>query len=879
MQPAVPTVVRFGSSFELRSTERVLLAHGRPLALGSRALDVLVALVARQGALVTKDELLSSAWPGLVVEEANVHVAVSQLRKLLGKAAISTVGGLGYRFALALHADAPAAPEKPVYPGLPQPRTAFVGRQTELADTSAQLQQARLLTLVAMGGMGKTRLALQLAQALQGRYAEGVFFVDLQPLQDGAGLPGAVARALALGTASNDSAAGTEAHTEALLRHLQQRQLLLVLDNCEHLLSAVQTLLSALLARAPGVTVLATSRQALELPGERVYALRPLQLPGAADATAQALACEAVQLFLQRVLADNPGFFATDSTSAALLCDICRRLDGIPLALELAAARMKMLSLPQLHTLLAQRFELLSRSGPGGTTRQQTLQDVLQWSHEHLAPAEQGLAQAVAVCSGGFDLDTAVALVNDAAASEGGAPGAVASGPGPVAVLDSLAQLAERALIHVSHGGENARYGLLETVRVYLLAQLARSGRLQLVRQRHLAHFHRLALQAEQASAAAAPGSADAARWAARLDAERDNLLAALACSQQPGSLSADPQQALEMVAALKNFWFASGWLEQGLGAAAAALAQVPAQQPTLLSARVLRLAAQLCLFMSRLDEGAVYAHQALVASTALGDEAGAAAALCFAGRIAVKSDDTSSGEALLHEGLRRARQVNALAVVGEALNALAFAAIERDDLDAAASHFGEALLASQQRGSALGGVIETLNLAWVAVTQAATRAATRPATVGEPERARQLLLSVWHTLQSMPHRYVAQELVDVCASFALHGGHGDVAALLHGASATQRQALQLPLTAKQAARRASEAAAARAALGEAGYEAASARGRLQTHTQTLAHVGGWLQTVVSQMPVQVAAASALQPATQARKSTRSSGRTPKQPV
>ena len=845
MQP----VLRFGS-FELRRTERVLLSQGSTVPLGSRALDVLLALVARAGELVTKEALLDTAWPGLVVEEANVHVAVSQLRKALGKAAIATVGGLGYRFVLPLYSERPAAP------GLPQPRTAFVGRQAELADAAAQLQGTRLLTLVAMGGMGKTRLALQLAQALHGRYADGVCFIDLQPLQDGSAVPGAVARVLALAAAGNATAA---ASTAALLLHLQTRRTLLVLDNCEHVLPAVQLLLAALLAQAAGVSVLATSRQALELTGERVFALRPLALPAAHAQAHAALACESVQLFMQRVLADNPGF-VVDSHSAPLLADICRRLDGIPLALELAAARIKMLSLQQLHTLLAQRFELLSRSGPGGSARQQTLQDVLQWSHDHLAAPEQALAQAVAVCSGGFDLDTAVALSQAvAAASEPVAgpctapatepateiatePATAPATASPVAVLDSLAQLADRALLHVSHGAAAARYGLLETVREYLLARLSSSGQLHAVRQRHLAHFHALALRAEKATAS----GTDAARWALCLDTERDNLLSALAWCQQHGSA----QTGLEMVAALKNFWFASGWLEPGLQAAEQALARLPADRPTLLSARVQRLAAQLCLFMSRLDEGAVHARRALAASQSLGDEAGAAAALCFAGRIAVKSEDTSSGEQLLREGLRRARQAQALSVVGEALNALAFAAIERDDLVAAEAHFGAALLASQQRGSALGSVIETLNLAWVCVMKLAMH--TRQPS--ELEHARQLLLSVWHTLQTMPHRYVAQELIDVCASFALRRGCSAEAALLHGASAAQRQALQLPLTAKQAARRASEAAALRAALGEQTYDQAAAAGHTLPHEQTLARVGSWLQG--GPLVVEVAAAA-----------------------
>lgn len=897
--PDLSPTYRFGA-FELHSTQRVLLHQGQAIALGSRALQVLLALVARPGALLTKDDLLQAAWPGLVVEEANVHVAVSQLRKVLGKAAIATVGGLGYRFALPLLQPPAAAPRHQ----LPTPRTPFVGRAAELQAAGQQLHSTRLLTIVGMGGMGKTRLALKLADSLQHHYAGGAFFVDLAPVMDGSAVPGAVLRALGLPAAAGATSA---ANTAALLVHLnsvqgphgaqgfeglRKPQVLLVLDNCEHQVAAVRALVAALAAAADGAahtTVLATSRQALDACGESCFVLRPLQLPAADEAPASTTASgsagpftsDAQQLFVQRVQADSPGF-VFDAHSAPLVADICRRLDGIPLALELAAARMKMLSLQQLHGLLRQRFELLSRaahgllssastadaaaaspgrsSGPSGaSTRQQTLQDVLHWSWDHLAPPQQTLAMALAVCSGGFDLDAAVALFGatstTTSATETSSPAGSAAGPSPgnpVAVLDSLAQLADRALIHVTHGSDTARYGMLETVREYLLAQLARSGQTHAARQRHLQHFHALALRAEQATTGgmnAGQTGNDAAHWATRLDAERDNLMAALAWCHLHGSVT----EGLQMVAALKNFWFASGWLEQGLQAAQAALARVQPERPTRLSARVHRLAAQLCLFMSRGDEGAVHARLALAQSQSLGDDAGAAAALCFAGRIAVKSEDARSGEALLHEALRRARAAGDLAVVGEALNALAFAAIERDDLAAAEAHFGQALQASQQRGSALGSVIETLNLAWVAVMNAGARPHAAQALHHGLERARQLLLSVWHSLQTMPHRYVAQELVDVCASFALHAASAGTAAhsrswhqeaaLLHAASSTQRQAIHLPLTAKQAARRASEAAAVRAALGEAGYDAAATDGRRQTHEQTLARVGGWLQS------------------------------------
>ncbi len=813
----------FGA-FELSSTERVLRSQGQAVPLGSRALEVLIALVVRRGELVSKDELLQAVWPGLVVEEANVHVAVSQLRKVLGKSAIQTVAGLGYRFAMPLQPQpAPAPPALSANPDvrLPPQRTAFVGRQRDLQQAAAQLQQTRLLTLVGMGGMGKTRMAVQLAQVLQAQYAGGVAFVDLAIVPDLQAVPAALARALGLPAAAAGTAA--EAQAAALLRLHQNAAFgapsMLLLDNCEHLLPALASWVAGLLLQAPLVTVLATSRQALQLDSERLYPLMPLQL--GADSTRPS---DAEQLFVQRAQADNPDFML-DATGARLVADVCRRLDGIPLALELAAARLKMLSVQQLHGLLTPRFELLQQPASPGTQRHRTLQEVLQWSLDHLPAREQALACAVAVCSGGFDLDAAVALMG------GGTATAADTGVGHVvSVLDGLAILADRALIHVRQGAGPARYDMLDTVREHLLVHLDQQGHLAAVRQRHLQYFHSLAMRAEQSA-----GSADAGRWQALLEADSNNLLAALAWCQQQGPL----QTRLEMVTALRPFWLASCQLEQGLQFAESALAAAAGQPPSLLTARALRLAAQLCLFMSMLDRGAAHAQQALAQSEAVGDPTGAAMALCFAGRIAAKSDNTAPGEALLHQGLARAREAKALTVVGEALNALAFAAIERDDLTAAEAFFTEALQVSEQRGSVLGSMIETLNLAWVTVMN--TDCTTAPPR-GNPQRARELLLSVWQSLKTTPHRILVQELIDVCASFALRLGHPAEAVRLHAASAAQRQAIHLPLTPKQDERRQRELAQARGSLGAERFDGALQQGSKLTYEEAVAWAGRWLQ-------------------------------------
>ena len=346
---------RFGA-FLLQSRERRLLQDGVPVPLESRAFDLLATLVANAGSLVTKDELLERIWTGRVVEESNLHVHISALRKVLGKHAIATVPRHGYRFTVAVEGFAmPEAMPAEVRHNLPQPLASFVGREDDLAQLQVRLGEARLVTLSGIGGSGKTRLAIKLAERVAPSFRDGVWFVDLAPVAD----PERVARVVA--TSLGIREARDTPITETLVRHCGTRTMLLVLDNCEHVAAACASLVERLLTATTGLRVLATTRERLGLPGERVIPVRSLTMPpvdGALDA--QALSgYESVRLFAERAREVAPEFVVGPG-NAAVVAEVCRRLDGIPLALELAAALLELLSAEQIRERLDDRFRLLT---------------------------------------------------------------------------------------------------------------------------------------------------------------------------------------------------------------------------------------------------------------------------------------------------------------------------------------------------------------------------------------------------------------------------------------------------------------------------------------------------------------------------------------
>ena len=452
--------IRFGPAgrFELRPGEYRLLVDGQPAALGGRALDLLIALAARPAQLMTKNELLDIVWPGLVVEENNLRVQINTLRRLLGEDAIATVPGRGYRLSVVMHAEPESTANGPAPAPTAAPETAglrvaapsrLFGRDADLIRLQGLLQTgAGCVTLVGMPGVGKSSLARAALARWQGRSA----WVDLAPLTEGSQMAGAIARALDAPLAEGDPA-------PQLLRALPSDQaVLMVLDNAEHLAEPCAEWASRLRS-APQLRLLVTSQLPLAVGGEQVQRLEPLRVADAAGAPD--LHDGALALLVERIVAADNRYQVT-AAALPLLAAVCVQLDGLPLALEMAAARVPLMGLRAVHDALAERFALLSRGRRDSLARHRTLHDALDWSYKLLGTPEQRLFRALGVFAGGFTLDLAVTLTAD-------------EHVGRWDVVDGLATLVERSLVSVS-GEDPPRYRMLETMRAYAIEQLASSA-------------------------------------------------------------------------------------------------------------------------------------------------------------------------------------------------------------------------------------------------------------------------------------------------------------------------------------------------------------------------------------------------------------------
>jgi predicted ATPase/DNA-binding SARP family transcriptional activator len=440
---------------------------------------------------------------------------------------------------LAVLRGTPAPPAEPATDGnLRAQYTSFVGRDTEVGEVGKLLADGRLVTLVGPGGSGKTRLAVESGARLADRMPDGVWLVELAGVAD----PGEVASA-ALATLARDStllrggglAPRARDATERLLEQLRSRNLLLILDNCEHLVDAAAGLVDAVLAGCPQVRVLATSREPLGITGETLYPVPPLALPESGATPEEAQPSPAVRLFVDRAGAVRPGF-ALDATNVADVVEVCRRLDGLPLAIELAAARMRALTVGQLAERLDDRFRLLTGGSRTVLPRHRTLRAVVEWSWDLLTGDEAVLAGRLAVFAGGATLP---------------AIERVCGGPG---LLDPLTALIDKSLVvAIEDDGTEIRYRMLETIRAYAAERLTESGADSAVRAAHAGYHLELAEQAEPRLR-----GADQVAWLARLTAEHDNLAAALHHAIDTG----DAETAVRLVAALGWFWALRGDLE-----------------------------------------------------------------------------------------------------------------------------------------------------------------------------------------------------------------------------------------------------------------------------------------------------------------------------
>ena len=558
---------------------------------------------------------------------------------------------------------------------LPLERTRFIGREQDLAECSRLLMEHRLLTVTGVGGGGKTRLAIKLAERQAARFQDGVWFADLAPLGESRHVVEAVAQSLGVAEQAGKSLEAT------LVEHLGARSLLIVLDNCEHLLEACVRLADALLRQCPGVRILATSREPLATYGERVFALRSMSLPSPGVAQDAVADYEAVRLFVDRARLAVPDFsLATGNVEA--LVEICRRLDGIPLAIELAAARVKILSLEQIRSRLDDRFRLLTGGARGALPRHQTLRATLQWSYDQLGPEEQRLLRALSVFAGGWTLAAATA---------------VADATDEFEVLELLGRLVDKSLVIVERApGSEPRSMLLETVRQFVSALLVEEGETDAVRLRHLSFFAGLVERAYPERLTREES------WGQVLEREHDNLRAALelARERQPGRY-------LELAGGLGWFWQARSHAMEGREHLGKALAATPIDPVRASRARASRELAKILTWQGEAREARRLMEEALESWRTLGDRREIALALEGIGWAQLLGAEDEAARASFEECLRLQIEIGdpvminrarvALTQVLVALHHLEFAdamsheilAYARASADRRSEHFG----------------------------------------------------------------------------------------------------------------------------------------------------------------------------------------------
>jgi predicted ATPase/DNA-binding winged helix-turn-helix (wHTH) protein len=556
MDPAFesPAGVAFGR-FQVLPQRRELLADGQPIKLGGRAFDVLMALIEAHGAVLSKDALMARVWPNRIIEENNLQAQISALRSAFGteRELIRTVSGRGYQFTGELrilpaspgtHASMPVAKPDAILPptNLPESVSELIGRDDALYAILSLAASHRLVTLTGAGGIGKTRLALAVARQLRSQFADGVWVAELAPLADPGFVPVTVAAAVGLELAAGIVSPERVAHA------LSGKQLLLVLDNCEHVIDAAAIMAEALLRANAAMHIIITSREPLKAEGEWVYPVPPLAVPAEdVEDETDLLRYGAVRLFLERARAAEP-HFAPDWRLAA----ICRRLDGIPLAIELAAARAASLGVEGLASCLDDRFQLLIGGLRTALPRHQTLRATLDWSYELLAEPERVILRRLAVFAGAFSLEGASAVV--------ASPEITSS-----EVVGGLSNLVAKSLVAAAAERTAARYRLLDTTRAYALERLIESGERKQFARRHAEYYRDLFERAE-----AEWNIRATTEWLADYGRQIDNLRAALDWTFSPDG---DASIGVALSAAAVPLWMHLSLLEECRGRVERALA------------------------------------------------------------------------------------------------------------------------------------------------------------------------------------------------------------------------------------------------------------------------------------------------------------------
>lgn len=619
---------------------------------------------------------------------------------------------------------------------LPQQLTSFVGRERELDEGKRKLTETRLLTLLGMGGHGKTRLSLQIAADLLDAFPDGVWFLDLAPIQDPNLVPGVAAQELNLQEEPGKPILQT------LCAHVKTHKALFIVDNCEHLMAACAQFAHALLRAAPDVRIIATSREALRVPGEFTYPVLPLGVPARDSDAASLLRSEAVMLFVERAQTHKPGFGVTERNAPAV-AELVSRLEGIPLAIELAAARVRAMSIEDINVRLKDRFKLLTGGSRVALERQQTLRALVQWSYDLLRPEEATLIDRLSVFSGGFDLAAAETVTG-------------VDPLDPFDVLDLVTSLVEKSLLQMEEGDAGTRYGMLETIREFSQERLTASGGREAAAARHCDYFLGFAKTARDGLQ-----GAEQAEWTRRLETELDNIRAAIAFAM---SSAGDPVVAVKYFVALMRFWTLCGYATEGRGLVRTALALPAIAAPEVPRAFALYVGGVLatnqgdfreakamlgecvdirrrlehpreaaaCLAMLagiHLMDGDVgrareHAESALAIFRELGEPIGEGIGLHHLGDICRHQDDVASAQRFLEQSLAIARSARHLELESDCERSLGDLALQTGDVASARARFMRAEAVCREAADRRGLAIARWRLARADVAAGDTAAA-----------------------------------------------------------------------------------------------------------------------------------------------------------
>jgi predicted ATPase len=752
--------------------------------------------------------------------------------------------------ALGRHATPPtrALPRAEIPNNLPRSTTSFVGRSQQLQELAQLLLRARLLTLTGAGGCGKSRLSLELARRVMNRFPDGAYLAELAPTANPDFVPGAIAAALGVKDQPNKTTA------QVLTDHLAPKSFLLILDNCEHVLDAVTDLIGELLRAAPELRIMATSREALRVPGEHLWRVPSLSLPRDDDPDNVA-SSEAAALFVDRTLALRPAF-ALNVSNVPSVARICRRLDGIPLAIELAAARMKTLTPQEIDERLDDRFRLLKSDSRGVVERHRTLRATVDWSYRTLSESEKKMLRAFSVFAGGWALDGAVAVCG---------PGGQVEDSGDLddlGVLDLLTHLVDKSLVIADAADDESRYRLLETVRQYAAERLEEAEEGLEARNRHL-DFH---LAIAETAEPQLTGSAQVA-WLQRIETLHENMLAALDHCEvaQDGAI-----KALRLCRALMQFWRVHGHFKTGFEACATALARRPAPQRIAARAGALHAAGVMAEMLGDYERATDLASKALSIERELGNREGIARSLNSLGNAAYFRGDLAEAKRLHEESLAIRRALGHKPGIASSLNNLGNVAHDRSRLSEAQRLYEEALEISRQTGNRATQGIVLNNLGLVAhhegdfsrakrwheqslavrrdladrhgIAESLSHLGKVACNEGELVEARRLHEESLAIRRDLGEKLGLTDSLDSAAMVAARMNDHSRAARLLGAAERLHREIGAPRPGPEQEELDAHLAAAREAMGHAAFDDTVAAGQAQSLDEAVADVLAWLK-------------------------------------